>query len=149
MTRFQNLPKKKKMKALEITFVIIVSISLFAGSLAIKNSASNWYENEPGIGFNWVRENDTWYFESYADSWWYYEPYLLHFRYENWNPYAGGEGPLNGYAYGPMFLYGMYFISLFVGLFNPGMDTAELVKESVKWTHITFSRIFGWPFPML
>ena len=80
-----------------------------------------------------------WYLEMYSDASYYYEPYLESFRYENWNPYAGGEDALNGYAYGPMFIYGIYFISLFVSLFFPQLEMNELVTESVKWKHIVFN----------
>ncbi|MHA2357905.1 MAG: hypothetical protein ACXABK_03960, partial [Candidatus Heimdallarchaeaceae archaeon] len=114
---------------------------MFSLSLYFKNLISLWYWRNHGAGFYWTHYNGTevetvWYIEAYSDASYYYEPYLMSFRYDNWNPYAGGEGPLNGYAYGPMFIYGLYFFSIFVGLFNPGMEKELLVQQSVKWTHI-------------
>ncbi|NPD89807.1 MAG: hypothetical protein HGN29_13930 [Asgard group archaeon] len=126
--------------------VVAISIVIFILSLYFKNLVSEWYWRNHGTGFYWTRYDgstiiSTWYIEAYSDASYYYEPYLNSFRYDNWNPYAGGEGPLNGYAYGPMFIYGLYFISVFMGLFNPGMDKDLITSESVKWTHITFDAL--------
>ena len=95
--------------------VLVISIVLFVLSLYFKNLVSEWYWRNHDSGFYWTRYEggsiaSTWYLEAYSDASYYYEPYLSSFRYDNWNPYAGGEGPLNGYAYGPMFIYGLYFI---------------------------------------
>lgn len=104
-----------------------------------------WYANMYWEGFNnnfgIITSIDIWYIEAYVDASYYYEPYLYNFRFLNWNPYAGGEGPLAGYAYGPMFIYGIYLISLLVSLFNPNMSRSLLVSESVKWTHIIFDSL--------
>jgi len=104
-----------------------------------------WYANWYWKGFNndlgTITSVDIWYIEAYVDAAHYYEPYLYNFRFLNWNPYAGGEGPLGGYAYGPIFIYGLYLISLFVSLFNPNMSRTILVSESVKWTHIVFDSL--------
>jgi len=148
-----NLGKIDKKKLSNLLIIISFSILLFSLSLYLKNLASLWFWEEqdnhgPGY-FYWTNYNgtevvDIWYLEAYGDASYYYEPYLLSFRYENWNPYAGGnyeDDPLNGYAYGPLFIYGLYFISLFVGLFNPGMGRSTLVYQSVKWTHLFFDSL--------
>jgi hypothetical protein len=133
-------------KLISFLLIMAISIILFSLSLYFKNLISEWYWRNHGSGFYWTRYDGTtetgiWFIEAYSDASYYYEPYLSSFRYDNWNPYAGGEGPLNGYAYGPMFIYGLYFISVFVGLFNPGMEKDLIVSESVKWTHITFDAL--------
>ena len=140
---FKKIPREK---LISILLIAAVSILLFALSLYFKNLVSEWYWRNHGSGFYWTRYEgttviSTWFLEAYSDASYYYEPYLSSFRYDNWNPYIGGEGPLNGYAYGPMFIYGLYFISVFVGLFNPGMERDVVVVESVKWTHITFDAL--------
>ncbi len=147
--RFQDKVKEKKVEILKILMIVLIAISLLAVSLIIKNMASTWYWEGHGKGFYWtnpelfgtVYENKVWYIEAYVDSSYYYEPYLQAFRYENWNPYAGGPGPLNGYAYGPMFIFGIYFISLIISLFYPQMAINELIPLSVKWTHIAFDSL--------
>ncbi len=147
--RFQDKAKKNKVKLLKILIIIAIAISLLVISIIIKNMVSEWYWDKHGQGFYWsdpelfgtIYEGDTWYIEAYVDASWYYEPYLKSFRFENWNPYAGGQGPLNGYAYGPMFVFGLYFISLVISIFYPNMPIDELVPLSVKWTHIAFDSL--------
>jgi hypothetical protein len=152
LKKLKNIPKflvsddKRKKKFYTILIIITISIVLFSLSLYFKNLISLWYWRNHGAGFYWTHYNGTevetvWYIEAYSDASYYYEPYLMSFRYDNWNPYAGGEGPLNGYAYGPMFIYGLYFFSIFVGLFNPGMEKELLVQQSVKWTHIALDSL--------
>ena len=145
-TKRFSLRRISKKNLYGILTIISISILLFALSLYVKNLISEWYWKVHGAGFNWLHYEGTevvrvWYLEAYSDASFYYEPYLESFRYENWNPYAGGEGPLNGYAYGPMFIYGLYFVSLFVSLFFPQFDKPELISESVKWTHIVFDAL--------
>ncbi len=148
-----NLDEIDKRKLRSLLIIISISILLFSLSLYLKNLASLWFWEEqsnhgPGY-FYWTNYNDSevlevWYLEAYGDASYYYEPYLLAFKYENWNPYAGGnyeDDPLHGYAYGPLFIYGLYFISLFVGLFNPGMGRSAVVYQSVKWTHLVFDSL--------
>ncbi|MCG3224005.1 MAG: hypothetical protein H7647_06030 [Candidatus Heimdallarchaeota archaeon] len=128
-----------------------ICLFLFSLSLILKNIASNAYweqhDSSRDFGFFWMFYDETdvlievWEIEAYIDASYYYEPYLYNFRYLNWNPYAGGEGPLDGYAYGPIFIYGLYLISLVVSLFNPNMSRSLLVSESVKWTHIAFDSL--------
>ncbi len=135
-------------QAIEMLKISLIVIMLFAFAMVMKNLFSTWYLEQNGNSFNWTvtsgtsgEESVVWYIESYNDASHYYEPYLQAFRFENWNPYAGGEGPLNGYAYGPIFIYSIYFISIFVGLFNPGMERDLLVTESIKWSHIVFDAL--------
>ncbi|MHA1685507.1 MAG: hypothetical protein ACTSYD_03765 [Candidatus Heimdallarchaeaceae archaeon] len=127
---------------LEYCLIFCISVILFVSALLIKESFGNWYRNTNGVAFYWTRNygdmRTIWYIEAYNDAAYYYEPYLTAFRFENWNPYAGGPDALNGYAYGPMFIYGLYFFSLFVSLFNPHISIDKLSKLSVKWTHIGF-----------
>jgi hypothetical protein len=146
--RIQKFSIKKipREKLNSFLLVAVISIVIFILSLYFKNLVSEWYWRNHGHGFYWTRYDgstiiSTWYIEAYSDASYYYEPYLSSFRYDNWNPYAGGDGPLNGYAYGPMFIYGLYFISIFMGLFNPGMEKDLVVTESIKWTHITFDAL--------
>ncbi|MBY8999737.1 MAG: hypothetical protein KGD64_02375 [Candidatus Heimdallarchaeota archaeon] len=145
-----NLNKELKRKLIiNISVIIIICLLLLILSLILKNTASNayWEKHDSNRDFNFFwyfyDENHTevlevWEIEAYVDASYYYEPYLYNFRFLNWNPYAGGEGPLDGYAYGPIFIYGIYLISLFVGLFNTNLSRSLLVAESVKWTHIAF-----------
>ncbi|MHA1198341.1 MAG: hypothetical protein ACTSQF_03220 [Candidatus Heimdallarchaeaceae archaeon] len=147
--RFLDEVKQKHGKKIKILVVVLIAISLLIASLIIKNMVSNWYWNNHGLGFYWtnpqlfdtIYQDKIWYIEAYVDASFYYEPYLQAFRYENWNPYAGGPGPLNGYAYGPMFIFGIYFISLIISMFYPQMPVTELVPLSVKWTHIAFDSL--------
>ena len=141
-----NLRNIKKWNKSEIFTILFISIAIFALSLFIKNRVSMWYSEVHGPGFNWFHYDGpdlvkVWYIEAYSDASFYYEPYLESFRYENWNPYAGGEGPLNGYAYGPMFIYGLFFVSLFVSFFFPQLEKPDLLSESVKWTHLVFDAL--------
>ena len=160
--RGKKLTRERKINLL---VTIIICISLLTFSFAIKNFFSEWYWREQSKvyawEFNWPQYNTTvvtfengtivttgtlnitrtWFIEAYNDAAHYYEPYLFTFRFQNWNPYSGGtyeKDPLHGYAYGPMFIYGLYLISLFVSLFNPGLGRADIVAKSVKWTHIAF-----------
>ncbi len=165
---FSLMKRKKlsRERKINLIIIIIICISLLVFSVVMKNFFSQLYWREHnmdyGWGFYWTHFNTTtitydngtvvtyenineitaiWYIEAYSDSSHYYEPYLYSFRFKNWNPYEGGtyeKDPLNGYAYGPMFIYGLYIISLFVSLFNPGMSRAALISNSVKWTHIVF-----------
>ncbi|MHA1224829.1 MAG: hypothetical protein ACTSP3_16550 [Candidatus Heimdallarchaeaceae archaeon] len=149
--QFQNKMKKaldstSRAQILSAISLIMIIVVLFSLSLTFKNLVSNWYWEQENIHFGWTHYNETgvtevWEIEAYSDASYYYEAYLRSFRFENWNPYAGGDGPLNGYAYGPIFIYGLYIVSLFVSLFNPGLKTGVLVAESVKWTHITFDSL--------
>ncbi len=139
----------KRMNGKKLTRILVItsiSIFIFAMSLYAKNLISDWYHIQNGTSFYWYHTDGgditkIWYLEIYSDSSYYYEPYLESFRYYNWNPYAGGPEALNGYAYGPMFIYGIYFISLFVSLFYPQLTIPEVVSESVKWTHLVFDAL--------
>ncbi|MCE7743425.1 MAG: hypothetical protein GOP50_13320 [Candidatus Heimdallarchaeota archaeon] len=147
--RFLDKAKQKHGKKLKILVIVLIAISLLIASLIVKDMVSNWYWDNHGLGFYWtdptlfetVYTGKVWYIEAYVDASYYYEPYLQAFRYENWNPYAGGPGPLNGYAYGPMFIFGIYFISLIISMLFPQMPITELVPLSVKWTHIAFDSL--------
>jgi len=145
-----NLRKKyttalDKQRLLEIAVISIIMLVLFVFSLYIKNAFHSWFYDQEGISFYWYYDPSNpeavWYIEGYVDASYYYQPYLYAFRYQNWNPYLGGEGPLNGYAYGPLFIYGLYFISLFVSIINPSLSNFQVVIESVKWTHIVFDSL--------
>ncbi len=145
-----NKEQKKKL-IIQVSIIIAICLFLFSLSLILKNIASNAYweqhDSSRDFGFFWMFYDETdvlievWEIEAYVDAPYYYEPYLYNFRYLNWNPYAGGEGPLDGYAYGPIFIYGLYLISLVVSLFNPNMSRSLIVSESVKWTHIAFDSL--------
>ncbi|MHA1592717.1 MAG: hypothetical protein ACTSUP_09630 [Candidatus Heimdallarchaeaceae archaeon] len=149
--RLNTIKEINKNLLLQVSIILAICIFLFSLSLILKNYASNvyWEQHDANrnFGFFWMfyDENDVlievWEIEAYIDASYYYEPYLYNFRFLNWNPYAGGEGPLDGYAYGPIFLFGLYLISLVVSLFNPNMSRTILVSESVKWTHIVFDSL--------
>ncbi|MHA1482799.1 MAG: hypothetical protein ACTSQA_05115, partial [Candidatus Heimdallarchaeaceae archaeon] len=149
--RLNTIKEINKNLLLQVSIILAICIFLFSLSLILKNYASNvyWEQHDANrnFGFFWMfyDENDVlievWEIEAYVDASYYYEPYLYNFRFLNWNPYAGGEGPLDGYAYGPIFLFGLYLISLVVSLFNPNMSRTILVSESVKWTHIVFDSL--------
>ena len=149
--RLNTNKELRKKLIIQVSIIVSICLFLFALSLILKNFASNAYWEQRAsnrdFGFFWMfyDENDVlievWEIEAYIDASYYYEPYLYNFRFLNWNPYAGGEGPLDGYAYGPIFIYGLYLISLVVSLFNPNMSRTILVSESVKWTHIVFDSL--------
>lgn len=149
--RLNTIKELNKKLIIQVSIILTICIFLFSLSLILKNFASNayWEQHDANrdFGFFWMfyDENDVlievWEIEAYIDASYYYEPYLYNFRFLNWNPYAGGEGPLDGYAYGPIFIYGLYLISLVVSLFNPNMSRTILVSESVKWTHIVFDSL--------
>ena len=138
-----RLKWKNSKKSSKILVIVFISILLFAISLYTKNLISEWYHMQNGSSFHSDGGEvvKIWYLEMYSDASYYYEPYLESFRYENWNPYAGGENALNGYAYGPMFIYGIYIVSLFISLFYPQLEIPEVVSESVKWTHLVFDAL--------
>jgi len=162
--RFQNKIQENNAKKLRILYIILIAVLLFIISLTIKGCVSLWYwKNHAPLGSNWewfwsiyggtwnwedpvgifghVYEGETWYLETYVDAKHYYLDYLQSFRFENWNPYAGGTyptDPLNGYAYGPMFIFGIYLISIIISVLYPNMSMEHLVAFSVKWTHIVF-----------
>ncbi len=149
--RLNTNKEQKKKLIIQVSIIMAICLFLFSLSLILKNIASNAYweqhDSSRDFGFFWMFYDETdvlievWEIEAYIDASYYYEPYLYNFRYLNWNPYAGGEGPLDGYAYGPIFIYGLYLISLVVSLFNPNMSRSLLVSESVKWTHIAFDSL--------
>lgn len=149
--RLNTNKELKKKLIIQVSIIMAICLFLFSLSLILKNFASNayWEQHDANrdFGFFWMfyDENDVlievWEIEAYIDASYYYESYLYNFRFLNWNPYAGGEAPLDGYAYGPIFIYGLYLISLFVSLFNPNMSRTILVSESVKWTHIVFDSL--------
>ena len=138
-------------RAIEMLKISLIAVILFAFAMIMKDLFSTWYLEQNGSSFYWTltsgtsgEESVVWYIESYNDASHYYEPYLQAFRFENWNPYSGGsypKDPLNGYAYGPLFIYSIYFISIFVSLFNPGMERELLITESIKWSHIVFDAL--------
>ncbi|MHA1302577.1 MAG: hypothetical protein ACTSQE_12080 [Candidatus Heimdallarchaeaceae archaeon] len=144
-TDLTKLIVSKQAQIVESIVIVFLTLLLFVLALYVKNAFHEWYYYQEGINFYWYYDpNDSqavWYIEGYVDASYYYQPYLYAFRYQNWNPYSGGEGPLNGYAYGPLFIYGLYFISLFVSMFNPSYTNDKVVIESVKWTHIVFDAL--------
>ncbi len=139
---FIYLHKEEIVNAL---IIVLTASFLFILSLYTKNAFNEWYFKQKGIGFYYYPDpsdsKNVWYVEAYSDASYYYIPYLYSFRYQNWNPYSGGKGPLDGYAYGPLFIYGMYFISLFVSLFNPTYTHDKVVVKSIQWTHIVFDSL--------
>ncbi|MCK4973581.1 MAG: hypothetical protein KAS52_09680, partial [Candidatus Heimdallarchaeota archaeon] len=110
-----NKDLKKKL-IIQVSIIMAICLILLSLSLILKNFVSNayWEQHDANrdFGFFWMfyDENDilieVWEIEAYIDASYYYEPYLYNFRFLNWNPYVGGEGPLDGYAYGPIFIYG-------------------------------------------
>ena len=149
--RLNTNKELSKKLIIQVSIIVAICLFIFSLSLILKNIASTayWEQHDANRNFRffWTFYNEddilveVWEIEAYVDASYYYEPYLYNFRFLNWNPYAGGEGPLDGYAYGPIFIYGLYLISLFVGLFNPNMSRTFLVSESVKWTHIVFDSL--------
>jgi len=138
----------RKEKILSIIVYSSFSLILFIIAILVKSAFSDWYIKENGVSFFWTLKPGingsspiVWYIEAYNDARYYYVPYLRAFRFENWNPYAGGSGALNGYAYGPMFIYWLYLISLLVSLFNPNMAKETMLLDSVKWSHIVFDAL--------
>ncbi len=132
--------------SIDIVLAIIIAIGLFVLALYLKSLIGDWIKEEIGYSFNYLTHNSSgevviWYLEIYNDAEYYYESYLEAFRYNDWNPYVRSAGELDFYVYGPIYIYGLWFISLFVGVFNPSISQEILIKESVKWTAITFEAL--------
>ncbi len=131
---------------LENILVILITLSLFISSLYIKNLIGTWIFESVGWDYNFTfyypsGVKEVWFFEIYKDSESYYMPFLEAFRYEGWNPYVRSEGYLDYYVYGPMFIYGLYLVSLIIGVINPGASSDLVVQESVKWFAIVFDSL--------
>ncbi len=129
----------------EFFLISIFSIIIFISAILIKLNISEWIYSNVGPSFNHTLSQPingrlTWYFEVYVDADYYYESYLEAFR-SGWNPYLRYTDELDFYVYGPVFIYGLYFTSLLVQLFNPAMPNNVLIEESVKWTAINFDAL--------
>ncbi len=129
----------------EFFIISIFSIVILVTAILIKINISDWIYSNVGSNFNYtlvepINGRSTWYFEIYVDADYYYESYLDAFR-SGWNPYKRYTNELDFYVYGPVFIYGLYFTSLLVQLFNPGMPNNILIEESVKWTAINFDAL--------
>ncbi len=141
------LNRKIGLFAIFSIFLILFFLSLYSKYL-LSNFIHETYL-DPHWNFIWTNvnsnnETEIWFVEAYNDANYYYYEYLYAFRYLGWNPYMkefSSDNPLTGYAYGPFFIYGLYFISLFVSLFNPSMEKEIVVRESVMWTHIVFDAL--------
>ena len=140
-----------KLKNLTIKFdvnllvIIILFLVILVSAIFIKLSISKWIYSNVGMSFTHtlgepVNGAEFWYFEIYNDANYYYEAYLDAFR-NGWNPYLRYTDELDFYVYGPIFIYGLYFTSLLVQLFNPGMQNNVLIEQSVKWTAINFGAL--------
>ena len=124
---------------------VIVSILILVSAILVKLEMSEWIFSNIGSAFTHtlgepVNGTVYWYFETYSDADYYYEAYLDAFR-GGWNPYKRYTDRLDFYVYGPIFIYGLYFTSLLVQLFNPSMTSTILIEESVKWTAINFDAL--------
>ncbi len=124
---------------------VIISILILVSAILVKLELSGWIISNIGSAFTHTLSepiNGTvyWYFENYNDADYYYEAYLDAFR-GGWNPYKRYTDRLDFYVYGPIFIYGLYFTSLLVQLFNPSMTSTILMEESVKWTAINFDSL--------
>ena len=129
----------------ELLVTVIFSMLILISAILVKIKMSGWIFSNIGTAFTHTLDepiNGTvyWYFEIYSDADYYYEAYLDAFR-GGWNPYKRYTDRLDFYVYGPIFIYGLYFTSLLVQLFNPGMDSTILIEESVKWTAINFDAL--------
>ncbi len=141
-----NFKILKEKFTIEIVLAVIISIGLFALALYLKQIIGGWIFNEVLWEYNYVYNppsgpNKIWYFETYADAETYYREYLEAFRSGTWNPYKRNEGRLDFYVYGPIFIYGLWFISLFVGAFQPTNDINILTGLTVKWTALVFDAL--------
>ena len=129
----------------EILLIVIISIALFSLAMYLKDIIGERIFNEVQWSFSYTHMTDkgpvVWYFEIYQDSNSYYESFLDAFRYEGWNPYARAEGDLDYYMYGPIFIYSLYFTSLFVSAFEPNLARDLLLQKSVKWTALTYDAL--------
>ncbi|MHA2358529.1 MAG: hypothetical protein ACXABK_07160, partial [Candidatus Heimdallarchaeaceae archaeon] len=136
---------------IQIPIIILIFVGLFILTLYYKHVIGDWINSEVGSSFYHTFQNSqgntvTWYFENYSDAETYYELYLENFRFNGWNPYAAdlpidSENRLDFYLYGPFFIYGIAFISLFVQMVNPGATVDFLIPASVKWTAIVFDAL--------
>lgn len=126
----------------ELLVTVIFSMLILISAILVKIKMSDWIFSNIGEAFTHTLDEPVngsvyWYFEIYSDADYYYEAYLDAFR-GGWNPYKRYTDRLDFYVYGPIFIYGLYFTSLLVQLFNPSMDSTILMEESVKWTAINF-----------
>ncbi len=129
----------------EILLICIISIALFSLAMYLKDIIGERIFNEVQWSFSYTHMTEKgpviWYFEIYQDSIYYYDSFLEAFRYDGWNPYARTEGELDYYLYGPIFIYSLYFTSLFVSAFEPNLAREFLLQKSVKWTALTYDAL--------
>ena len=129
----------------EILLIFIISIALFCLAMYLKDIIGEIIFNEVQWSFSFTHMTEEgpviWYFEIYQDSIYYYDSFLEAFRYDGWNPYVRSEGRLDYYLYGPIFIYSLYFTSLFVSAFEPNLARELLLHKSVKWTALTYDAL--------
>ncbi len=129
----------------EILLIVIISIALFSLAMYLKDTIGKNIFNEVQWSFSYTHMTEkgpvVWYFEIYQDSIYYYDSFLEAFRYDGWNPYARTVGELDYYLYGPIFIYSLYFTSLFVSAFEPNLARDLLIQKSVKWTALTYDAL--------
>ena len=141
-----NKNQLDKSRYFDVIITVITAMLILALSCYVKNLISEkvkflsktfyyTYTNQQG-------DTVTWYFESYGDASYYYEPFLQAFRFESWNPYKRYVGSkLDYYMYGPIFIYSKYVTSLIIGLLNPDLSQIELIEASIKWSAITIDSL--------
>ena len=141
-----NFKILKEKLTIDFVLAVIISIGLFALALYMKQMIGGWIFGEVLWEYDYIYNPPSgperiWYFETYGDAETYYRDYLEAFRSGNWNPYKRNPGRLDYYVYGPIFIYGLWFISLFVGAFQPTNDIDLLTRNSVKWTALVFDAL--------
>lgn len=152
MPNLRVLEKAKKQLEKDwknILFQTSVVIVLFTISIAIRIYIREWFyanydlsvsiQNALYYSYN-NPEAYTW--EIFPDAQTYYVKYLNAFKYEQWNPYLLDRGfPLSGYVYGPIFVYGLTIISVFIDIIFPGMTISQKTWLSVVSAPIIFDSI--------
>jgi len=141
-----NFKVLKDKFTVDIILAVFISIGLFALALYLKQIIGDWIFSEVVWEYDFLYTSPSgkqtiWYFETYGDADSYYREYLEAFKSGTWNPYKRNTGRLDFYVYGPIFIYGLWFISLFVGAFNPTNEISILTRNTVKWTAIVFDAL--------
>ena len=141
-----NFKILKEKLTIDIVLAVIISIGLFALALYLKEMIGGWIFDHTLWEYNQTYtspsgEQSIWYFETYGDANTYYREYLEAFKSGTWNPYKRSEERLDFYVYGPVFIYGLWFVSLFVGAFNPDYIIDFITLDTVKWTAIVFDAL--------
>lgn len=110
--------------------VLILCFILFICSIVFRTMFSSWFHRNRDV--TPYISPEGYYWETYDDAIFYYVNYLNAFKNRSWTLYTPNlERPLGGYYYGPVFVYLLSFLSLFVGIFNPNSTQIDIAWKTI------------------